>query len=75
MCRSVPYRQHRHATLSPLCFRMTITISRGDVLPFKGFFAQVRYADDPDSSPALGRFMTRQHFTVDCEPGQAVSIH
>ena len=53
---------------------MTITISRGDQPPFKGFFAQVRYADDPDASPALGRFMTRQHTTVSCLPGEAVSL-
>ena len=52
---------------------MTITISRGDQLPFKGFFAQVRYADDADSSPALGRFMTRQHTTISCPPGESVS--
>ena len=52
---------------------MTVTISRGEQLPFKGFFAQVRYADSADTSPALGRFMTRQHSTVDCGPGEAVS--
>ncbi|XP_037092732.1 putative ferric-chelate reductase 1 homolog [Pollicipes pollicipes] len=50
--------------------RVKVTIRRGNQPPFKGFFVQVRRARDPDSSPALGRFFTRQHLTVSCEPGQ-----
>ncbi|KAF0295178.1 putative ferric-chelate reductase 1 [Amphibalanus amphitrite] len=62
---------------TPMPYNITLSstvIKAGRSCRSRGFFAQVRYADDPDSSPALGRFMTRQHTTVSCQPGEENGI-
>lgn len=52
---------------------MTVTISRDQQPPFRGFFVQVRDAAAPAGAPPLGQFFTRSHSLVSCGTGRNVS--